>query len=83
MATVQRLIKRLNKASYQIRQILGLFCHVNALILDQNSVKDLGVTKQVKEIKFEEVWSELESKKKFPETKNYKISQTNSHFHLN
>ena len=83
MTTVQRVIKKLNKASYQIRQILGLFCHVNALILDQNSVKDLGVTKQVKEIKFEEVWSELESKKKFPETKNYKISETNSHFHLN
>ena len=83
MTTVQRVIKRQNKASYQIRQILELFCHVNALILDQNSVKDLGVTKQVKEIKFEEVWSELESKKKFPETKNYKISETNSNFHLN
>ena len=32
-------------------------------MLGLNSVKDLRVTKNVKEIKFEGVWGELESKK--------------------
>ena len=39
------------------------FCHSIALMLGLNSVKDLRVTKNVKEIKFEGVWGELESKK--------------------
>ena len=39
--------------SYQVRHILGLFCQLIALILGQNSVKGLKVTKNVKEIKFE------------------------------
>ena len=43
--------------------MLGLFCHSIALILGLNSVKDLRVTKNVKEIKLEGVWGELESKK--------------------
>ena len=43
--------------------MLGLFCHSIALIVGLNSVKDLTVTKNVKEIKFEGVWGELESKK--------------------
>ena len=51
------------KSSYHVRIILGLFCHSVALILGLNSVKDLRVTKNVKEIKFEGVWGELESKK--------------------
>ena len=51
------------ESSYQVRIILGLFCHSIALILDLNSVKDFGVTKNVKEIKFERVWGELESRK--------------------
>ena len=42
---------------------LGLFCHSIALIWGLNSVKDLRVTKNVKEINFEGVWGELESKK--------------------
>ena len=48
---------------YQVRQILALFCNLIALFLRQNSVKGLKVTKNVKEIKFEEVWSKSESKK--------------------
>ena len=39
------------------------FCHSIALILGWNSVKGLRVIKYVKEIKFEGVWGELESKK--------------------
>ena len=53
------------KSSYQIRQILALFCSLNALILDWNSMSGLRVTKIVKEIKFKGVWGELESKKGF------------------
>ena len=51
------------ESSYHVRIILGLFCHSIALILGWNSVKDLRVTKNVKEIKFEGVWGELKSKK--------------------
>ena len=39
------------------------FLSLTALILGQNSVKDIKVTKIVKEIKFEGVWGELELKK--------------------
>ena len=49
-------------SSYQVRQILGLDCHVITLILGQNSVKGLRVTKKAKDIKFEGLWGELESK---------------------
>ena len=52
------------ESSYHVRIILGHFCHSIALILGLNSVKDLRVTtKNVKEIKFEGVWFDLESKK--------------------
>ena len=51
------------ESSYQVRIILGLFCHSIALILGFNSVKDFGDTKNVKEIKFEGVCGELESRK--------------------
>ena len=44
------------KSSYQVRQILGLFCCLIALILGWNSVKGLRVIKNVKGIKFERVW---------------------------
>ena len=50
---------------YQVRRILGLFCHLTALILDGNSVKGLRVTKNVNEIKFEGIWGKLESGKSF------------------
>ena len=51
------------ESSYQVRIILRLFCHSIALILGLKSVKDFRVTKNVKEIKFEGVWGELESRK--------------------
>ena len=51
------------ESSYHVRIILELFCHSIALILGLNSVKDLRVTKNVKETKLEGVWGELESKK--------------------
>ena len=51
------------ESSYHVRIILGLFCNSIALILGLNSAKDLRVTKNVKEIKFEGVWGELELKK--------------------
>ena len=53
----------MKRSGKQVRIILGLFCHSVALILGLNSLKDLRVTKNVKEIKFEGVWGELESKK--------------------
>ena len=46
----------------------GSFCpffNLIALTLGQNSVKSLGFIKIVKDIKFEGVWYELESKKIF------------------
>ena len=46
-----------------LKIILGVFFHSIALILGLNSVKDLRVAKNVKEIKFEGVWGELELKK--------------------
>ena len=46
-------------------QILGLFCHLIALILGHNSVKGLRVTKKVKSINFKGVWDELKSQKYF------------------
>ena len=53
-------------------QILGLFYHLIALAL---------VTKNVKAIKFEGVWDDLESKK-FPQTATHKIFENNSSFHV-
>ena len=51
------------ESSYQVRIILGLFCHSIVLILVLNSVKDFRVAKNVKEIKFEGVLGELDSRK--------------------
>ena len=53
------------KSSYQVRSILVPFYNSDALILGLNSVKGLRVTKTVKEITFEGVWGELESKSGF------------------
>ena len=53
------------ESSYQVNQILGPFCHLIALILAENSLKDLRVTKTAKPIKFEGVWGELVSKRCF------------------
>ena len=51
------------ESSYHVRISWGHFCHSIALILGLNSVKDLRVTKNVKEIKFEGVWGDSDSKK--------------------
>ena len=51
------------KSSYQVGEILALFCKLIAVILGLNCVKGLTVTKIFKKIKFEGVLGELESKK--------------------
>ena len=61
------------ESSYHVRIILELFCHSIALILGLNSVKDLRVTKNAREIKFEEVWGELEAKKVFRDNNSQNI----------
>ena len=45
-------------------------------------MKGLRFTKNVKEIKFEGVWSELESKRSPPETITHKTFETNASFHV-
>ena len=45
-------------------------------------MKGLTVTKIVKEIKFEGVWGNLETKKMFLETIIHKIFETNSSFYV-
>ena len=42
-------------SSYQVRQILATFSNLIALTLSRKSVKDIKVSKIVKEIKFERV----------------------------
>ena len=57
MTSVERLEKQLpSKGNF------GIFCNITALILGQNWVKTVRVTKIVKEIKFEGVWGKLEAK---------------------
>ena len=53
------------KSSYHERQISALFRNLAALILDYNCLKDLRVTKIVKQIMFEETRGELEAKNCF------------------
>ena len=48
-----------------MRQIVGLFCKLTSVIFSYNGVKGLRVTKNIKEIKFEGVCREIESKKLF------------------
>ena len=64
-------------SSYQLKQILAVFCDLIPLILGQSSVEVLGVTEIVKEIKFEEVLGKLKSKKRFQRillTKNQRLT---------
>ena len=51
--------------SYQLKQILALFCNLIPLILCQRCVEVLGVAEIVKEIKFEAVLDKLQSNKRF------------------
>ena len=52
-------------SSYQLNQILAVFCGLIPVILGQSSVEVLGVTEIVKEIKFQVVLDKLELKKRF------------------
>ena len=52
-------------SSYQLKQILAVFCNLIPLILGQSSVEVLVVKEIFKEIKFEEVLDKLQSKKMF------------------
>ena len=53
--------------------MLVLFCKLISLILGQNCMKDVKVTKIANEIKLEVVWGELEAKKQlFLETMIHK-----------
>ena len=52
-------------SSYQLKQILAVFCDLIPLILGQSSVEVFVVTDIVKGNKFEGVWDKLESKKRF------------------
>ena len=53
------------KSSYQIKEVLALFCLSIALMVGYNCVKELRVTKIVKEIKFERIWGWTRIKKCF------------------
>ena len=53
------------ESSYQVRQVLVLFCKLAALILGENCGKSLRFTKIAKQIKFEGVWGELEARNCF------------------
>ena len=63
------------ESNYQARLNLGLFSHLIVLFLHQNCVKGLRVTKIFKEIKFEGVWNELESKKFFRDNNSQNICE--------
>ena len=54
-----------SSSSYQLKQILAVFCDLIPLILHQSTVEVVLVTEIIKEIKFEGVWDKLESKKRF------------------
>ena len=58
------------------------FLILNSLKLSLNSLKDVWVTKILKEIKFGVVWEKLKAKKMFSETKIHKILMTNSSFNI-
>ena len=66
------------KSSYLVKQILELFRKFVTLTLGSNCVKDLGVTKIVKEIKFKGTWRKLEPKKNSPEATTEKLFEKNS-----
>ena len=68
-------LKNDQKNSYQVRQILAIFCRLVAR----------RVTKIVKKIKFEGNWDEfrvVEKTKKIPKTIIDKIFETKSSFHV-
>ena len=58
------------KNNYQVRKVLGIFCHLITLVLGQHSVKGLRVNKDIKETKFEGVCNKSELKKKVSRENN-------------
>ena len=56
---------KFRKSSYEVRQLLAVFCYLIALILGENSVKSFGVIKIVKEIMFGGIWRQVRFKKMF------------------
>ena len=70
------------KSSYQVRQVLGLFFHLTALISGSNNVKSPRVTKIVKKnLVWKGVW-QVRIKTKFSETISHKIFETSSIFDI-
>ena len=70
------------KNSYQVKQILALFCYLIPPILVYSSVEGLRVNKIVKR---NQVWKGLwwaRIKKMVPETITHEMSETNSSFHV-
>ena len=57
--------ENIEKTTYHVRQISTLFCKLVSLILGLNCVKELRVTKVVKQIKFKRTWGELEARNYF------------------
>ena len=49
--------EEIGKTVSKVRIVLRIFSHIIALTLGLNSVKVLRVTKNVKEIKFQGVWT--------------------------
>ena len=56
------------KIIYQVRQALAIFRNLVALVLGQNCIENLRITKYIEKINFEEVWGQVRSKSLFPET---------------
>ena len=61
------------KGSYQVTQVLALFCILIPLILDWKCVTDIRVKKIDKEIMFEGIWAELVAKNSFQRNHLYNI----------
>ena len=70
-----------SKTSYQVRHIPAHFCNLIALVLGSNSVIDVSVTKNIKELTFEGVWG-IYNQKRIPETTIGKISEMSCIFHV-
>ena len=67
------------KNNYHIQQILTVFLKLITLILGENCAKELGVTKIIKQIKFEGTWGELEARNYFQRCmKNFLLHFTSS-----
>ena len=61
------------RSNYQVRKILGIFCHLIILVLGQNNVKGLKVTKGLKKITIEGVWKGVKIQKKVSRENNSQI----------